>query len=164
MANAQSELKLREKEFELKQTHVKHANEKSFNELIRKHKYEISKLIGILTGDETLGTKSLYEDSGDSLLDDPIRMRLILNSRNKYLGFTQTIEKQKQTISELNEKLNFFRSKSQARSLNENNLENASLENVVAHYETQLKIKNKEIEKFRLELDNMLNLLKTLQT
>ena len=166
LANAQNELKLREKEFELKQIHVKHANEKSFNELIRKHKYETNKLIGLLVGDELLGVKNLYDD-GESLLDDPIRMRLILNSRTKHLNLTQTIEKQREIIRGLNEKLDFFKSKSQGKTLSETNVsvrDSASLEDVVTQYETQLKIKNKEIERFRLELDNMLHLLRTLQT
>ena len=167
LANAENELKLREKEFELKQIHSKHANEKVFNELIGKHKYEVNKLIGLLTGDEHLSAKSLYD--GESLLDDPIRMRLILNSRNKYMSLTQTIEKQKETINILNEKLNYFKNianndSSLLSSQDTTEIDRDNLENVRMHYETQLKLKNREIEKFRLELDQMLNLLKTLQT
>ena len=170
LANAHNELQLREKEHELKATHAKHANEKSFNELTRRHKYEINKLIGILTGDELLGAKSLYEEchDGGSLLDDPIRMRLLLNSRNKYLSLTQTIDKQKEIISSLNEKLKASResglsSESLNRSSSNSNNNNSSLQSVVQHYEAQLKAKNKEIEKFRVELDHMLILLRTLQ-
>ncbi len=166
LANAQNELKLREKEHELKVMHAKHANEKSFNDLMRKHKYEINKLIGILTGDEVLGAKSFYDveghDSG-SLLDDPIRMRLLLNSRSKHLNMTQTIEKQKEIINSLSEKLKNVAREKQYQDTNGLNNENGSLENVAKHYETQLKAKNREIEKFRIELDQMLNLLKTLQ-
>jgi hypothetical protein len=173
LANAENELKLRDKEFELKQVHLKHANEKRFNELVSKHKYEINKLIGMLTGDELLGAKSAFD--GESLLDDPLRMRLILNSRNKYSNLTQTIERQKEIISGLTEKLSYFskenitESKSNSNSSllsnrGESSDDSENLESVVMHYETQLKMKNREIEKFRRELDQMLNLLQTLQT
>ena len=174
LANAENELKLRDKEFELKQVHLKHANEKRFNELVSKHKYEVNKLIGMITGDELLGAKSAFE--GESLLDDPLRMRLILNSRNKYSNLTQTIERQKEIISGLTEKLSYFSKENTTQSksnLNSSLLSNRggessddseNLENVVMHYETQLKMKNREIEKFRRELDQMLNLLQTLQT
>lgn len=167
LANAENELKLREKEFELKQIHLKHDNEKMFNELMSKHKYEVNKLIGLLTDDELLSAKSLYE--GESLLDDPIRMRLILNARNKYSNLTQTIEKQREVINGLNEKLSYLTKNNSANSNSNSSLmssskDNESLENAIMHYETQLKLKNREIEKFRLELDQMLNLLKALQT
>lgn len=238
LANAQNELKLREKEHELKFSQFRHASDSKIKDLIQKHNYEVNKLVSLLGGgefDPSSAKQSEFMSSygTESILDDPVRMRLLINSRDKFLKLNQTIDKQKEVIIRQNERLNelkLFQDKclhlndvnaklnehiselrveldnskrhhtpemkefealnyklklieqKQAKReleiqsvLNNNSVSlstgfvqssdasGESLSNVVRHYEAQLKLKNKEIEKFRLELDNMLSLLKSLQ-
>lgn len=88
LANAHSELKIKDKEYELKMEQMKNSFEKRLADLSRKHKYEIEKLINVLTGcaDDTksiinFSDGSLFE--GESIFDDPIRMRLLIETREK---------------------------------------------------------------------------------
>ena len=239
LANAHSELKLRDKEHELKFAQFRHASDSKIKDLIQRHNYEVNKLVGLLGGGEfdpsSLKQSEFMSSWGtDSILDDPVRMRLLINSRDRLLKLNQTIDKQKEVIIRQNERLDelkLFQDKclqlndvnaklnehvkelrvelddskrhhtpemkefealkyklkliehKQAKReleiqsvLSNNNSAGLStgliqssdaggesLSNVVRHYEAQLKLKNKEIERFRLELDNMLSLLKSLQ-
>lgn len=243
--NAQNELRLRDKENELKLEQMKNKYENKIDLLTRKHKYEMEKLIGIFTG--TVGPSAAINsaefelDGVETIFDDPIRMRILFESKDRHKKTMETIAKQNETNRQLNEKVNqtkMFRDrcvyleqinsnlKEQLESLNDglnearksyspemrdfqnlkdklkqieikyvnrekelsnlmltgdkssilssislsdnlgltgnNTTEIERLTSLVRNYEAQLKIKNKEIEKFKSELDTMLQLLQSL--
>ena len=70
------------------------------------HKYEIERLIKVLTGvipASQLSRDEFYKNdiAEDSPLNDPIQIRLLLNARDKHLGMQEAIGKQKELIANL---------------------------------------------------------------
>jgi hypothetical protein len=227
LVKSENRLKLAEKDFELRLEQMKHQNEKRFAEVIQKRNAEIECVLRSYTGMNL----SLRD------LDDPIRMRFLVQTKHNELN--QVIQKQKEIIHQLHERLNetsiyqdkceklnaqnkqlkeeiermeeeLLRAKKnftpqmrdfeilneklqQFEKLNQkrerdlgellngtlnststylhsitptnqaDHVSNEQLDQIVKHYELQLKNKNQEIKRFRSELDNMLNVLHTLK-
>lgn len=227
LVKSENNLKLAEKEFELRSEQMKHQNEKRLSDVIQKRNAEIECVLRSI-----MGMNLSLND-----LDDPIRMRFLIQSKHNELN--QVIQKQKEIIQQLHERLNetnIYKDKceklsEQNKRLNEekerlkddlqrakqnftpqmrdfemlneklrqfemlnqkrekdlgdllngtlnstssylhsitptsqtDHVSNEQLNQIVKHYELQLKNKNQEIKRFRSELDNMLNILHTLQ-
>lgn len=112
-----------------------------------------------------------FDDDDDemSIFDDPIRSRLIKRASER-IGSQNDAKLSRliDTNHELNAELVSLRERcrqlEQSKSfVSEANASEAKLRNVVNFYEEQLKNKNKEIDKFRAELDVMLKVLQSLE-
>jgi predicted RNase H-like nuclease (RuvC/YqgF family) len=131
---------------------------------MRKHKQEINKLLSLLSD-----TNINDYDDNESILDDPVKFRILTNkldNLNTYKTKCQKLDLINRALNENLEKLKFELNNLKYNSgfNNNNSANNEKINNLIKHYEMQLEFKNNQIIKFRNEMDNMLILLKTLQT
>ena len=134
---AENELIKSNNRYTLEINQIKKICETKMIDLIKKHKLETEKLLFIFTG-ETLKMDYLSSE----IVNDPIQTRILLRKSDKHNEMKQTIEKQKLIIEKFNEhynNLNFYRDK-------------------CIYLEEQNKILNEEIDEFKSNLDEPLNI------
>lgn len=134
---AENELIKSNNQYTLEINQIKQIFETKMIDLIKKHKLETEKLLFVFTG-ETLKMDYLSSE----ILNDPIQTRILLRKSDKHNEMKQTIEKQKLIIEKFNENynnLNFYRDK-------------------CIYLEEQNKILNEQIDEFKSNLDEPLNI------
>lgn len=168
LANSQNELKLKSKDYEHEIEKLKFLHDQKLVNIMRKHKAEINRLLSLLSGTNI----NDYDDS-ESILDDPVKFRILTNkldNLNAYKTKCQQLEMINRNLNDNLEKLKFELNNLRynnglSNNINNNNTSNnEKINSLIKHYEMQLNLKNNQIVKFRNEMDNMLILLKTLQT
>ena len=185
-ANMDTEMRLKRAESDMSRKQLKQEFDKKLVTLAEKHRNEMEILVRTLTGTSGLMTDERldFKNEWDSPLNDTLRMRYMLNARDNFNGLKQVIEKQKRIIADLVAANNSQKQHAAKRletrdptincaseneimadSCHNNNDDetSAKVSELIRNYEYQLLAKNKEIERFRNELDTMLKLLETLR-
>jgi len=75
--------------------------EKKLTDLIKKHKFELQKLLGVFIGSSN---NNHAEYSDEESFSDPIQTRMLRNARDKHNEMRDTIEKQKLLLKKLNDR------------------------------------------------------------
>lgn len=108
------------------------------------------------------------DENYESVFDDPFKWRILTkHAQNRSNGeprLTSLIDTNNHLNAELmslveqNDRLEEFRSSFSSKSPMD-----SRLRSIIAYYEEQLRLKNKEINRFRAELDAMLEILKSIE-
>ncbi|RNA11247.1 hypothetical protein BpHYR1_008747 [Brachionus plicatilis] len=165
LCKKENELALVQRDHEHKIEQIKNLNWKKWEDLSQKHRAEMEKLINAFTGAKIV----LNGLDGESVFDDPIKFRLLIEACNRSRESQAKIGKLGQINKQLSQKCVYLESLVQRLSAGgEKNSEvweeSAEMGRIVTFYENQLRVKNDEIEKFRNELDTMLKILQSLNS
>ena len=136
--NAENQVLNQDRETEKRIEDIKKVYNHKITDLVQRHKFEIEKMLRIFTGGKI--EASLTEAAFDSVFNDPIQIRLLMNARDKQSEAEITIQKQTDAINRLRDECN------QLIELRERCL---YLEETNANLATQLEVTSAELKIFK---------------